>query len=247
MGGSHGTTQVAVQALDPDIGWITAFSEKEGQVPGGWKMIMMNPNPTTSPSISQVPTLSPSVGSQLKVSSSQWRILALSLGRSHVPIWDIYTLEMYSSKDCTGEILDGGKPIHSGQHPDTRYNPESAFDGNPNTLWGGRRDSEGLLWLGMEYEDGEKTVECVRYNEMGSHGTTQVAVQALDPDIGWITVFSEKEGQVPGGWKTIVNPNHFLWPPQFYSSGSSSSSSSRSILCIIFLSTLYVGAQSNWF
>lgn len=55
-----------------------------------------------------------------------WRILAIDLEVSGV--WDVSTLENYSSSGFSGTKLIGDNPIDSGHYPYASYETPSAFD-----------------------------------------------------------------------------------------------------------------------
>jgi len=110
-------------------------------------------------------------------SSSKWRVW---VPRQHTKrgLWDINTLEFHSNLDCTETILTDGTAISSG-HAGPGWVPEHVFDNNDNTRWGGRDDSNNLLWVGMEFAD-IKQVRCVSLLDSGPNGVTDLRVQAWE-------------------------------------------------------------------
>ena len=111
---------------------------------------------------------------------------------------------------CTGDKIEAnGSPIDSNHYPASRYQPISAFDDNDDTIWGGRADTQGLLWVGMEWNNGEivgpNDVKCVKYNDWTGHGSKKVTVQSWSPNGNKWKDIVVKNVQ-PGGTKVISTP-----------------------------------------
>lgn len=101
----------------------------------------------------------------------------------------------------------GARPLHSGSASDEQhggysgYSPEGALLADrPHSLWGGRPDAEGLLWIGWEFDDEEVTIRSIRLEQKSdAHSATRVAIEMLPRGSArWETIF---EHSVHGlGW-----------------------------------------------
>ena len=109
-----------------------------------------------------------------------WRIyLARGDTSTNVGFLDIQELEFYVTEDCTGPNIDpDGTGIGSGNHPCCQIG--GAFDGNTGKgqFWGGRPNSNGKFWLGMEFEE-THDVKCVKLFQWHNHYVESLIVQRL--------------------------------------------------------------------
>ncbi len=106
-------------------------------------------------------------------------------------VWDVIQLYFYADDCCSLDRT--GDPISSGFfssdiQPDS-FAPFRAFDTNALTIWGGRRDSDGL-WIGLDF--GAPTdIRCVRLQESTANFTLKVIIEArLDSSSPWLPVNS---------------------------------------------------------
>eukprot|EP00927_Polykrikos_kofoidii_P062872 TRINITY_DN5766_c0_g1_i1.p1 TRINITY_DN5766_c0_g1~~TRINITY_DN5766_c0_g1_i1.p1 ORF type:complete len:733 (+),score=58.66 TRINITY_DN5766_c0_g1_i1:74-2272(+) len=114
--------------------------------------------------------------------------------------WDINELEFHGNEFCN-DTLKGTGYVESGHYGDDPHNfwsPDKAFDGNPNTGWGGRGPADGrfLGVVGLS-----KPVRCVRILQ---HFAQEIAVEKLIPSGSWSSLVTQgvAEGQVA----TVVVP-----------------------------------------
>lgn len=75
-------------------------------------------------------------------------------------------IELYSDRDCTRRVAIR-VPISSAHERLERYGPYSAFDDDMSTIWGGRKEGFGELWVGAELEE-KSEVRCVRFLQEAS-------------------------------------------------------------------------------
>jgi len=108
--------------------------------------------------------------------STKWRLWAKD---KPYPIWDVYEVSFYSSRDCTGQKHTHGTAIASRSHGCCHEN--NAFDSNENSSWGGRPNDDAFgsqLWIGKEF-DKQVQIRCVKFVQTrNSHGADEVVVQA---------------------------------------------------------------------
>ena len=62
--------------------------------------------------------------------------------------WDVRTLEFYDNPECAGNKLATGTPVASSSSDTERG---LAFDHDKDTLWGGRPDGNGDIWIGLDF------------------------------------------------------------------------------------------------
>ena len=111
------------------------------------------------------------------VDATGWRVWASNFDTSSSYAWGIYELEFYGSFDCTGTPINSseGTPLDS---KNAGSGPEPAFDGNTSSGgWGGRRDSNDLYYLGLDFGTKLQQVRCVKLYQKNNHAKT-VRVQA---------------------------------------------------------------------
>lgn len=72
-------------------------------------------------------------------------------------------IEFYSDRGCSQRISTS-VPISSGHERTERYSPMSAFDGEHSTLWGGRKNEQGEMWIGAELDE-KASVLCIRFRQ----------------------------------------------------------------------------------
>jgi len=137
-------------------------------------------NPTSSP------THNPTPGATAFSVVGKIRIRATQLNNNQ-GIWDVVQIYFYATA-CSGSYSTTGFAIGSGNYNGAPgYGPDSAFDSNPNTIWGGRAGSDGTTWIGRDY--GTLTpVSCVRFVERGNGNppriVTEFIIESWD-GMGW--------------------------------------------------------------
>jgi len=118
--------------------------------------------------------------------SEKWRIWTRDTS-----IWDVKDLAFYENANCEGAEFNTGTSISSG-YADS-HEPGNAFDTSEASLWGGRGDTSGNLWVGMEFQS-LKEIHCVSFLDGTNNGATDFRIQA------W-------EGS-SNSWKTVKRSNH---------------------------------------
>jgi hypothetical protein len=91
--------------------------------------------------------------------------------------WDIRRIRFYASADCSAESevdTSSGTAIDSGNAGNS-WVPSNAFGGG---TWGGRRDDQGIFWIGMDFADASVSVRCVVFDQVTQSAATELRVQA---------------------------------------------------------------------
>ena len=121
--------------------------------------------------------------------ATAWRVLTTSEHASRGWGWDIRELMFYDNSGCKGSPIDSsqGKPIESRNccTGNTNYAAERAFDGDISNQWGGRQDSDGFLWLGLDFSPITVKVRCLKLRQHTSFGADKVYIQARDNEGKW--------------------------------------------------------------
>lgn len=86
------------------------------------------------------------------VSGDAWRIRS----KSGVDSWDVAELEFLAVDDegnwASAPVAISSGSVSNAEHGSVPgYEPDKAFDNNPQNIWGGRKDAEGQLWIGLQY------------------------------------------------------------------------------------------------
>eukprot|EP00994_Dinema_validum_P003064 NODE_16_length_4062_cov_51.441316_g12_i0.p1 GENE.NODE_16_length_4062_cov_51.441316_g12_i0~~NODE_16_length_4062_cov_51.441316_g12_i0.p1 ORF type:complete len:1278 (-),score=345.26 NODE_16_length_4062_cov_51.441316_g12_i0:229-4008(-) len=103
--------------------------------------------------------------------STQWRIERTPSNWA----WDVKEVQFYSTPDCSTRIqTTGGSPINSGNAGGS-WGPQSAFDNNQGSAWGGRKAADGI-WVGYKFST-TVTVKCVKVLQ---NAAVTVTVQFFD-------------------------------------------------------------------
>ena len=97
-----------------------------------------------------------------------WMLFSDSLPNQD--IWDVNTLQFYSDSACS--ILEG-----SSQKIASSWNlspPSNAFDGDIETIWSGRQNSDGIIWIGLDFGNmrDNTSIKCVKISD-GSKNSNQ--------------------------------------------------------------------------
>jgi len=136
-------------------------------------------------------------------SSKGWRIFAHEYTAT---LWDVDELEFYDDANCSGVKMPSsdGTPISSGYYNSLvgdGWSARQAFDGY---IWGGRPDNDGDLWLGKSFSS-PVSVKCVKVKNDVNLASSQIQVQALNPDTGsWDNVFGKSGLDTTSyAWNTI--------------------------------------------
>ena len=140
-----------------------------------------------------------------------WRVWASEFDSISSYKWAIYELEFYDNFDCTGTPISSseGTPIDSAN---AGSGPELAFDGKTsNGGWAGRKDSNGLYYLGLDFGTKSQKVNCVKLYQKGSY-VKSIRVQAYK-DGRWKNVWIE-HNLTPGGSGTfdVISMNYEAIP-----------------------------------
>ena len=104
--------------------------------------------------------------------------------------WDIGQLEFYTNPNCAGDkvatpTMSYSNPSSSGYASDSgdvndQYHPSNAFDGDYNSLWGGR-PGNGVYFVKIEY-DSPIEVKCVRVIHPNKNVPPSFWIQYLESD-----------------------------------------------------------------
>jgi len=95
-----------------------------------------------------------------------WRICGVP--GSGIGAWDVTHVEFYTDEACTPKSrVFGGTPIDSG-HWAERFNESRAFDQSDSSYWGGQKDADGRMWIGMHFPM-RHDIKCVRYYPHEKH------------------------------------------------------------------------------
>ena len=109
-------------------------------------------------------------------SSIGWRVWTTDKHTDLWYSWDISEIEFYETIDCSGEIISNSDTYVESGSAHSYYGPHQAFGGDG--IWGGRRDSDNLFYIGMMY-DSEVQLKCVKLFIADSNKwTSEVRIQA---------------------------------------------------------------------
>jgi hypothetical protein len=112
-------------------------------------------------------------------SATGWRIWAPEFDTNSGWVVDIAEIEFYNNLDCSGASIDTsqGTAVDSG-NAGFSYEPYNAFDGEFNSIWGGRWDEDGTFHVGMDFGNNMKQVRCVKLYMRDTHYLLSVRIQA---------------------------------------------------------------------
>jgi len=155
-------------------------------------------------------------------SSSKWKLIVDGSEAERTFLWDVVELEFYSDYDCAPTFkidMSSGEPIDSMHYSgNAGWGPENAFDGNLNSRWGGRQDSKGKLWIGMDFATNDVRVRCFKLTQFGGNHANELSVQSYRDDTDqWETVF-KADDLYSSGWNEtdqfgdILNVNAISLP-----------------------------------
>ena len=139
-----------------------------------------------------------------------WRIWAPDYDTSAGWAWDVAELEFYDNFDCTGTPIDSseGSLIESG-NAGGGWTAGNAFDGYTGSAWGGRPDSDGLFYLGLNFGQKLKQVLCVKLYKRDKY-VINVRVQAYKNGI-WKNAWIENDLPSSGTF-SIISMDHKTIP-----------------------------------
>lgn len=149
--------------------------------------------PSQSPSVypSAIPSQAPSQAPSHALPAYRgWRLWTTPENLVKKTIWDVKEIEFYPTRDCSGDMVPNtGTAVDSGR-ASYQYVPSNAFGGSVQgiKIWGGRKDSDGYFWIGMEY-DYDVKVGCVKvWNDNDTYAVNSLTVQALDENDDWVDI-----------------------------------------------------------
>merc|ERR1712156_73758 len=180
---------------------------------------------TPSPTSSYSPSAPPSQSYEEITSATGWRVWAPDYDTYLGWVWDVNEIQFYDNLDCTGSMIDisGGTPIDS-NNAGPGWGPQNAFDDNLNNVWGGRPDSDGIYFIGMDFGSSSKQVKCLKlYRLSDTKYAVNVRIQAF-VDGTWKNAWIEEN--LPD--TVIPGPNFYNKISLDYESSSTSPSASPS-------------------
>merc|ERR1711971_1471416 len=127
-----------------------------------------------------------------KITSSKgWRVWTTNTQTDSWHSWDVLEIEFYDTIDCSGEIIPNSDEYSVSGSANSYYGPHQAFGGDG--LWGGRRDSDDLFYIGMMY-DSEVQLKCVKlFISDSNKWTSEVRIQAYnESENSWENAWIEK-------------------------------------------------------
>lgn len=121
--------------------------------------------------------------------NTQWKKLRVFAKSTTSSGWDVPYLRFF---DLDGDEIKY-KTLSASGSCCSGYMPEQAFDAWDSTVWGGRKDASGQLWLGMETESAVNVGE-VRLKQNDQHYANSAifvqgwAVDGTDESDKWVTI-----------------------------------------------------------
>eukprot|EP01135_Chromosphaera_perkinsii_P000958 Nk52_evm56s153 gene=Nk52_evmTU56s153 len=146
--------------------------------------------------------------------AKKWRLSSPVDQRKNRGVWDIREIEVYEIAPGGGRKLNINRDFEtssSGYYPADMYSPDKAFDGRSSSMWGGRTDFSGNMYIefgpriNVDYNKGEREREI--------EGTIALGKLVFEQSNGWWTQRFALQMSKDG-----ITWDHLVWfiLPNFY-------------------------------
>merc|ERR1719277_912500 len=162
-----------------------------------------------------VAKLIPDALERIWTSTTGWRLMATTSSSDWA--WDVKRLKFVTA---SGELTPGGAggcvAVDSGHADTLGYGPENAF--TEQGVWGGRKDSSGKLYIGLECSTSEDVV-AVELEQGSGHHVSGVEIQKNE-GAGWNSIATVSVSQAdaletiwpaPTGWRLVATTSSSDW------------------------------------